>query len=86
MSSATLSAAALRTPAPKQKKTRRRNRLDDEPRYYANTMGGGSDVANVQSRFARKINDWGRRRRKAMKARRAQGNMNISRDAAAAAQ
>ena len=97
MSSATPSAAALRTPAPKQKKTRRRNRLDDEPRYYANTMGGGSGVAKVQSRFARKINDWGRRQRKAMtarraqgnmKARRAQGNMNVSlsRGAAAAAQ
>ena len=85
MSSATPSAAALQTPAPKQKKTRRRNRLDDEPRYYANTMGGGSGVAKVQSRFARKINDWGRRRRKAMKARRAQGNMNMRRDAAAAA-
>ena len=77
MSSATPSAAALRTAAPKQKKTRRRNRLDDEPRYYANTMGEGSGVAKVQSRFARKINDWGRRRRKAMKARRAQGNMNV---------
>ena len=50
MSSATLSAAALRTPAPKQKKTRRRNRLDDEPRYYANTMGGGSGVAKVQTK------------------------------------
>ena len=86
MSSATPSAAALRTPAPKQKKTRLRNRLDDEPRYYANTVGGGYGVAKVQSRFARKINDWGRRRRKAMKARRAQGNMNFSRDAAAAAQ
>ena len=86
MSSATLSAAALRTPAPKQKKTRRRNRLDDESRYYANTMGGGSGVANVQSRGSRKINDYGRRQRKAKKARRAQGNMNVRRNAAAAAQ
>lgn len=43
-------------------------------------------MAKVQSRFARKINDWGKRRRKAMKARLAQGNMNFSRDAAAAAQ
>ena len=86
MSSATPSAAALRTPAPKQKKTRRRNRLDDEPRYYANTMGGGSGVANVQSRGSRKINDYGRRQRKAKKARRAQGNMNVRRNAAAAAQ
>ena len=54
-------------------------------------------MAKVQSRFARKINDWGRRQRKAMKARRAQGNMkarraqgnmnvSLSRGAAAAAQ
>ena len=43
-------------------------------------------MAKMQSRFARKINDWGRRQRKAIKARRAQGNMNVGRDEAAAAQ
>ena len=53
---------------PAAKKRRKRGALDDTPRYAANTLGGGSGVAKATSYRARKINDYGRRRKKAKKA------------------
>jgi hypothetical protein len=53
---------------PAAKKRRKRGALDDTPRYAAHTMGGGSGVAKRMTRHARKINDYGRRRKKAKKA------------------